>query len=271
MTETVPISSIIFMILALVISVALPVGLCIYFRKVKKADLFPFFIGCAVMIIFAFVLEAMVHRSVLNSAAGQVIQKNLWLYGLYGGAMAGLFEETGRFIAFKTVFHNRQNNDADALMYGAGHGGIEAFVILGIASINNILYSVLINTGNTAVLTAPLQGELLEQVERAISTLITTPSWQFLLGGVERILAVTLHISCSVLVWFAAKNKKHLYLYPAAILLHLIVDSGTVILSGMNVSLLIVEVYVGVIVVISVFIAKKVWKDNTAYINGTGK
>ncbi len=262
MTETVPILSILFMGIALVISVALPVGLCIYFRKAKKADLLPFFIGCAVMILFAFVLESSAHRLILNSKVGSAITGNIWLYGLYGGAMAGLFEETGRLIAFKTVLRKKQGNDANALMYGAGHGGIEAFAILGITSINNILYSVLINTGNTAILTAPLAGEQLAQVEEAFRTLAVTPSWQFLLGSVERILAVILQISLSVLVWFAAKKKNRIYLYPVAILLHLIVDAGTVILAGKNVSLLLVESLVAVFVVISMLIARKVWKDN---------
>jgi uncharacterized membrane protein YhfC len=262
MTETVPILSIVFMVLALAIAVALPVGLCLWLRRRKHADLLPFFIGCAVMILFAFVLEALVHRLVLRTEVGAAIQGNLWLYGLYGGAMAGLFEETGRFIAFKTVLRKKQGRDANALMYGAGHGGIEALAILGIASLNNLLYSVLINTGNTALLTAQASGEVLEQVEGAIRALAATPSWQFLLGGVERIFAVVLHLSFSVLVWFAAKKKNRIWLYPAAVLLHLIVDAATAILAGKHVSLLLVEAAVAALALLSALIAKKVWRDN---------
>ena len=263
MAGTVPVLSILFMGLALVISAALPVGLCIYFHRAKKAALFPFFIGCAAMILSAFVLESLAHRCILSTNAGAVILENIWLYGLYGGAMAGLFEETGRFIAFKTILRNHRDNDANALMYGAGHGGIEAFVILGITSINNIIYSVLINTGRTEVLTAPLAGDMRKQVEAAIHALITTPSWHFLIGGVERILAVILQISLSVLVWFAAKKKNRIYYYPLALVLHLIVDAGAVILSGRNVSPLVVEVVVAAFTVLSVLIAGRVWQENT--------
>ncbi len=262
MPDTVPILSILFMGIALLISIALPIGLCIYFCAAKKADLLPFFIGCAVMILFAFVLEALVHQLVLNSGIGDTIKGNLWLYGLYGGAMAGLFEETGRYIAFRTVLRKKLSNDTNALMYGAGHGGIEAFAILGIASINNILYSLMINTGNTAMLTESLSGELLEQVEGAIHTLITTPSWQFLLGGAERIFAVVLHISLSVLVWFAAKKKKRVYLYPAAILIHLIVDAGTSVLVKLDVSVLLVEAFIAVLSALSMSVAVVVWRNN---------
>ena len=262
MAGTVPVLSILFMGLSLVISAALPVGLCIYFRRSKNASLFPFFIGCAVMILSAFVLESLAHRCILSSKAGEVIAGNIWLYGLYGGAMAGLFEETGRFIAFKTILRNHRDNNANALMYGVGHGGIEAFVILGITSINNIIYSVLINTGRTEVLTAPLAGDMQKQVEAAIHALITTPSWYFLIGGVERILAVILQISLSVLVWFAAKKKNRIYYYPLAIVLHLIVDAGAVILSGRNVSPLLIEGLVAAFVVLSVLIAGMVWQVN---------
>lgn len=264
MAETVPGLSILFMGISLVVSAALPIGLCVFFRKEKKADLEPFFIGCGVMILFAFVLESFAHRFILNSKAGSVIMGNIWLYGLYGGAMAGLFEESGRFIAFKTVLRKKQNNDANALMYGAGHGGMEAFIILGITSINNILYSVLINTGRTSVLTGPLSGEMLTQAEGAVQALITTPSWHFLLGSVERILAIIVQISFSVLVWFAAKEKKRVYLYPIAILLHLIVDAAAVILAGKNVSPVLVEALIAAFAVISVLIAGKTWELHAA-------
>ena len=54
--------------------------------------------------------------------------------------MAGIFEETGRFLAFKTVLRKKQGKDINALMYGAGHGGFEAAALLGITMINNIIY-----------------------------------------------------------------------------------------------------------------------------------
>ncbi len=249
--------------LAFAVSIALPVGLCIYFRKAKKADLVPFFTGCGVMIFFAFVLESSAHRWILNSEFGPAITGNIWLYGLYGGAMAGLFEETGRFIAFRTILRKQQENNANALMYGAGHGGMEAFILLGITSVNNIVYSVLINTGKTEVLTAAVTGEVLEQVEGAVRTLIATPSWHFLLGGLERVLAVILQISFSVLVWFAAKRKSRGYLYPFAILLHLAADAGTAVLAGKGVSPLLIEVLVAGFAAVSVLIAGKAWKQNT--------
>ena len=246
---------------SLLVSVAIPLILFFYFRKKKRADILPFFIGCAVMVLFAFVLEGGLNFAVSRTALGDRLTRNVWALAIYGGLMAGLFEETGRFLAFRTVLKKYQYKDMNALMYGAGHGGIEALAILGIASINNIIYSVLINTGHTAVLTGPLSGDLLRQVEEAIQTLITTPSYQFLLGGVERILAVVLQISLSVLVWFAAKTKERRYLYPVAILLHCVIDAVVVLMSGSGVSPLLLEGVLAVEAVVIAVFARNVYRS----------
>lgn len=260
MTGTVSALSIAFMAISCVIGFAIPIVLLIYFRKKKGADILPFFIGCAVMLVFALLLESAVHRLVLFSDIGKMIQNNIWLYALYGGLMAGIFEETGRFLAFKTVLRKKQGKDINALMYGAGHGGFEAAALLGITMINNIIYSVMVNSGNTAALTGTLSGDVLAQVEASIQALITTPSYQFLLGGVERIFAVILQLFLSVLVWFAVKKKGKGYLYPLAILIHFLVDALTVVLSGLGVNMIMIEIVIGILSVLTAFFAKKVWR-----------
>ena len=251
------------MAVSLVISFALPIGLCIWLHKVKHADLMPFFVGCAVMVLFAFVLEQLAHHLILSSAAGEKIRKISWLYALYGGMMAGVFEESGRFLAFRTVLRRKRSKNVNSLMYGAGHGGIEAVIVLGITSINNLIYSCLINTGNTAVLTGSLSGDVRLQVEQAVQALIGTPPWQFLMGGVERIFAVILQIALSVLVWFAAKDRRVRILFPAAICIHFFVDALTVMLSQSGVSVLVIEGVVGVLAAAAAVFAYTIYHKET--------
>ena len=259
MTGTVPVLSIIFMIITCMISFGVPIALFLYLRLVIKADIYPFFAGCTVMLLFAFILESGAHNIVLSSPAGSAIRGNIWLYALYGGLMAGLFEETGRYLAFSFALKKYRAKNVNALMYGAGHGGFEAIVIAGLTMINNIVWSFMINNGRIAELTGSLSGDQLAQ--QAIGLLISTPSYQFLLGGAERLFAILLHISLSVLVWFAVKWEGKLYLYPAAILIHFAVDAAAALLSGLGVNVVIIEAVVAILTTAAALFARRLWRE----------
>ena len=261
MSGTVPALSIVFMVITCILSIGTPIALFLYLRFVRKADVYPFFAGCSVMLLFAFILEQGAHRVILSSSAGETIRNNLWLYALYGGLMAGLFEETGRYLCFSFALKRYRAKNVNALMYGAGHGGFESIVLAGLTMINNITWSHMINSGNAAALTAPLSGDALAQAEAGIAALISTPSYQFLLGGIERILAITLHIALSVLVWFAVKWNGRLYLYPLAIALHFAVDAAGALLSGFGVNVVLIEIVVGIFTVLTALLARRVWRD----------
>jgi len=258
---SVPTLSMIFMALAALFAFAIPVVLLIYYKR-KGADVLPFFVGCAVFVLFALILEALMHQLVLKVLpVGEKIMGNTLLYALYGGLAAGVFEETGRFLAFKTVLKKRLGNDRNALMYGAGHGGVEAVLLLGFAYISNIVMSVLINAGQTDILTATATGETAEQLKAVLDSLVTTAPWTYLLGMVERAVAVTTHICLSVLVWFAVKKPGKGWLFPLAILLHAAFDGITVILAD-KLPVWDVELCLVVIVLGLVLLTRSVWKKN---------
>lgn len=266
MDYSVPTLSIVFMTISALTGIILPIALLIFFKKKHKTDIKPFFTGCATFIVFALILEQIFHSLILTSDAGEAIQSNIWLFGIYGGLMAGLFEETGRFFAFKTVLKKSLNNDKNALMYGAGHGGIEVFFILMFSMVSNIVMSVMINTGTTAQLTASITDEAqLQALYKTFAVLSGTPSGDFLMAIVERIAAVAIHLSLSVLVWFAVKNGgKCLRLYPLAILLHTLVNAVAVILARYVPSVWIVLVVLYVMTACFAAIAVKVWKKHSS-------
>ena len=91
------------MAVSLTLAFLLPIALMILLRVKKKANFPPFFIGAAVMLVFALIIEALIHQVVFMTSFGKAIQANIYLYALYGGLMAGLFEETGRYVAMKTL------------------------------------------------------------------------------------------------------------------------------------------------------------------------
>ena len=150
MTELhVPAGSIAGMVFSLVVAWGLPLALLILIRRKQKADMLPFFLGCGSFFLFAMLLEQLMHSLVLlkMGTVSKALSENLWLYALYGGLAAGLFEETGRYLTMRFLMKGKWTRE-NALMYGAGHGGLEAVLILGMASVNNLLYSVMINTGS---------------------------------------------------------------------------------------------------------------------------
>ena len=137
-------------------------------------------------------------------------------------------------------------------MYGAGHGGVEAVILLSATMVMNVIYALQFNAAGSSPL-----GTL-----DAAQSMINTPSWMFLAGAVERITAVAIHVSLSVLVWFAAKDKKRFLLFPLAILLHLLVDMAAVVMSGLGVNVWILEGVVMLMAAAFVVLAVLVWKKN---------
>lgn len=259
---SVPGLTIAFIVLSMFVGVAIPVGLCIFCRVRWKCDFLPFFAGCGAMIVFAFGLEQIVHTVVFLSPAGSTIKETLWLYALYGGLMAGLFEETGRFLAMKFLLKKRQGNDYNAVMYGAGHGGIEAFVILFFVMLNNLIYSLMINSGTADQILKSVDTASAATLQSAFETLAQSSPFLFLVGPVERLAAVTAQIALSVLVWIAVKKKGQIGLYFLAVFLHFLLDAAAVVLSGLGVPVALVELAVIVVAAMYAVLAGALWKKN---------
>ena len=232
-------------IFSLCISIALPVVLLIVVHKKTKARMAMAVIGAATFFLFAMVLEQILHAVVLG-VGGERITGNIWIYGLYGGLAAGLFEEVGRFVAMRFAM-KKQLNLPNALMYGVGHGGIEAILIVGLASVSNLVTSIMINAGTLEASLGALDQATKEATLTQLSALWTTPSYQFFLSGIERIVAVTLHIALSVLVFQAVKLGKKRYWF-LAFAIHVGVDFATVIAAN-YLNLVLVEVMLAVLVV----------------------
>lgn len=205
------VSMIAAMVFVLLLTVAVPLGVMLFLHK-RGGPWKAFLVGAATFVLFALVLEQLFHSLVLPSGIGQVILGNTWLYGLYGGFAAGLFEETGRFLALRFVLKKRKDR-ITALSYGIGHGGIEAFLVAGLTMVSNLVLGLTYANGGT------IPSEIVPSVE----ALLTTPATMFLWAGFERISAMILHMALSVLVFASIRTEKH-WLFPAAILLHAAVD-----------------------------------------------
>ena len=128
-----PISTIIILIAIILMTLLVPLGVMLALRR-RGGSWTAFLTGAGTFVLFVMVLEPVLHNLVLRSPVGAAIQQNILLYALYGGLAAGLFEETGRLLAFRFVLKTRTAR-LTALSYGIGHGGIEAFLVMGLSMI----------------------------------------------------------------------------------------------------------------------------------------
>ena len=228
-----------------------PLAFWAYAKKKLGAKIASFFIGCGVFFLVVLLLESLVHRIVFLFT-GSALTENLVLYALYGGLMAALFEETGRYLAMK--FLVRPLDFPNAFLYGVGHGGLEAMLLCGAASISNLVSANMINSGAMSVQLASLDAQTAANSAAALSALWTTSSLTFFAGGVERIIAVVLHLSLSILVFQSIRKKAPMELVRAY-LFHFVIDSLSVLLSAVA-SVWVVELVAALVTGGAVLMAK---------------
>ena len=227
----VPVSSLIMMAVNAVLGIAVPVCLSVYLVRKHHARLSTILIGAGTFILFALVLESILHQLVLKGPHGASILDNTLRYAIYGGLAAGVFEETGRFLSMKFLMKKEPSAPLPGVAYGIGHGGVEMLIIFGITMINNLVISALINSGQTDVIFSKVPVEAVEQLRSQLDQLQTIGVGTLIIGIWERFSALVLHLGLSMMVWVAVrKGGKWLWLFPAAIALHAIVDAGAVLL-----------------------------------------
>ncbi|MBI5353250.1 MAG: YhfC family intramembrane metalloprotease [Chloroflexi bacterium] len=167
-------------------------------------------------------------------------------YAMVLGLLAGIFEETARYILFKFIRKDSKTWN-EGVFIGLGHGGTEA-IILGVLTaltfINMLAYR------NIDMSTVPsIPPEQIELAKQQVAAYWSTPFYLAFLGMIERIFAICLHISLSVMVLYSIVGKKPIWFW-IALLWHAIVDASAVYLSQ-QISMLSVEGIIGIFAIIS--------------------
>lgn len=222
------------LILGLLIFSCVPILIAVIWKIKKKEPVVSIIIGAVTFFVFVFILEKPIQNVLaFPSALGlpenglsTFLNKKPVLLALVAGLFPGVFEETGRLLAFKTILKKQKQRET-SISYGIGHGGFEVMFLLGMNYINLIIYAVMINTGtfktivDQVVTVSPEQVSQLYQVAEAVTTFSAA---MLALSIVERIFAVMFHIGASIIVFYACKNRKLFWLYPLAIALHTAMD-----------------------------------------------
>ncbi|GGE67976.1 YhfC family intramembrane metalloprotease [Priestia taiwanensis] len=202
-----------WMLVVAVFSFLVPIVVLIFLKKKYDASLKVFFIGMLTFFLFASVLEGFVHKVVLvDNEVTKELFSNPWLYMVYGGLMAGIFEEIGRYMMFKYTLRGRETWK-DGVTFGAGHGGIEMILITGLGSITSYVYATMINnnTFDSLMTTSEMIGPLQTVKQQLLET-----EWHMSgVAIVERTMALFLQIGLSILVLYAVRSKKFKYVLYA--------------------------------------------------------
>ena len=126
------------------------------------------------------------------------------------GLSAGVFEETFRYFVYRFWIKDARRWK-DGLMFGAGHGGIEA-ILLGILSLLTVFQIVTLSEQDLSRL---IPEEQLPLAEAQIAAFWAVPWYGVFLGAIERVFALCFHIAASVLVLQVFQRRNILWLFGA--------------------------------------------------------
>ena len=218
--------AVLFSGLAAVAGIGLPILVLLLWKAkfCRGARLYPAVVGAITFVVFAQVLEGVPKNIFFGGSTGvsQYVLTHAWAYTLIGCLLAGVFEEVGRYLAFRYLL-KRYTNRWDAVTYGIGHGGVESILVLGLTGINNLAIAQLVNSGSLDTVTNGLNAAQLNQVQAQVASVAGFGAAGLLLGLLERMAAMALHISLSVVVFRAVRQHKVKYL-ALAIALHALFD-----------------------------------------------
>jgi len=140
------------------------------------------------------------------------------LFAVVIGLSAGVLEEMARFVMM--YFLMKQRDWQSGFLFGAGHGGIEALLFVGLGSVT-MLFSPTANVHDL----------------------------DFFVGGIERFFAMLLHIGLSIIILQAVVQKRF-FLVVLAIVIHGCMDALVGILPLFmppNTALIAIEVLVAIV------------------------
>lgn len=171
------------------IGIVIVLPLCFFFYACYKRRFIAFLLG-----LLAFVISQMIIRiPILNFIAKESSTFQLWnatkpiLILFLLAVSAGIFEETARFVAMRFLLKKQSLHNG--IVFGLGHGGIEALLLVGIPAITHPLMS-------------------------------STPLFA---SGMERLCAMTIHVCLSIIVLLGVKRKQ-LYFCGLAIVIHSLIN-----------------------------------------------
>ena len=216
--------------LSIILTLLARILFAVLFRRRFRAPWILFAIGSVTFVgsqvVHLPLNDLLTNLGILPEAAAQ--KDHLLQSALVLGLTAGLCEELARAVSF--YFLKRYRKCEDGFMAGLGHGGIEAMILVGILSAGTIAQLFALRGMDLTAL--GLSGEQLTFISGQMAMFDQSPLLGFNML-IERLIAMTLHVSFSLMVFYAFQKGKPLYVV-LAILYHALVDA-VVVAAAMNI------------------------------------
>ena len=138
------------------------------------------------------------------------ILSNLIIVALFAGLSAGVFEEVTRYLVYR-FWAKGARTWGRGLMFASGWGGIESILVGLVVGINAIALAAM----SQGLLLDLIPAEQLSLLEEQIQAMVTLPWYEVMLGSLERLFAIALHLSLSLLVMQVFTRGKLWWLWLA--------------------------------------------------------
>ncbi len=212
-------------IIAAAAELVFPIVLLLVLCLKKKISAKPMFLGAAAFFVSQICLRIPLLQAVGAQSWFKAFTLHVIPYFIMLSITAGLFEESARYLC-AGCFLKKQRGFNDAIAFGLGHGLCEVILLTGMAQINNIIYTVMINNGSFSTVTAKLPAATSQLI---LSTMLAVKPSMVYVGILERVFAVTFHVFASVLI-FKGVNEHKIRCYFLAIAAHAVLDFGSITL-----------------------------------------
>ncbi len=156
----------------------------------------------------------------LNITSENIQLGGMLLVAVLGGLSAGVFEEVTRYVVYQRWLPEARSW-AKGLMFGAGHGGVEA-IMLGVLVLYGFFQALTLRGADLPALFSDTPDQV-ALVQAQLDAYWSTPVYLTLLGALERAAAISLHLSASLMVMQAFTRKSLRWLF-AAIGWHALID-----------------------------------------------
>jgi uncharacterized membrane protein YhfC len=232
-----------------ILMIAMPIGLTIYLTRIFKHKWHLVWIGAA-----TFIISQVLHIP-FNSLVSPEFNKFSFIslplvvqnviISIFFGLSAGFFEELSRYAMYRWWAKDARMWGS-GLLAGVGHGGIEA-IILGFLVLYGYIQMIIVRGMDISKLVAP---DKIELISTQIQAFWSAPWYLTILGALERLFTIPLHLACSLLVLQVFTRNK-IWWVGLAVLFHALVDGMVVFVSQIGFSMLATEGIIGIFALVS--------------------